>query len=1170
MKDKKIIKSDNQFPVVGIGASAGGLDAFKKLLKAIPENSGMAYVLVQHLDPKHDSILPELLQKVTRIPVLEISDDIKVMPDHIYVIPSNKMMEANDGILKLTPRQLDGKNKLNLPIDLFFTSLAEVHQTHAIGVVLSGTASDGTAGLKAIKDHGGITFAQDSQSAGFDSMPNSAVNAGVVDFVLMPDKIPQKIAEIVNNLNGVENDDDDIPEQDENIIKKILSLLRIRKGTDFTYYKQTTVRRRIFRRMVLSKYEQLADYLKFVRDNKLEIDVLYQDLLIPVTSFFRDQEVFNSLCETVFPQIIKEKPADEAIRIWIAGCSTGEEVYSVAMCFKEFFADTLPENSEKKIQLFATDLSGPAIDKARNGIYTSAELSAVSTERLNAFFTRTNGGYRVNKQIRDMCVFAVHNFLKDPPFGKLDVISCRNVLIYMEPYLQKKALTTFHYALNPKGILLLGKSETVSSVPGLFIASDKSHKIFTRKDVPGKFIPIASSRSESNMNNINSNQKKENTGNDYLKIADDILLKKYTPAGVVVNEMMDIIHFRGNTAKFLEQLPGKPSHNLLKMARQGLGFELRSIIHKAKKELTAGQSIRKENISLQIEDSLHTVAIEAIVLPNTIEPCYLVLFHDTNPIVRKISSKAKKDEKDIHIQQLEKELTQIHEDMRSITEEQEAANEELQSDNEELLSTGEELQSLNEELETSKEELQSTNEELMVVNQEIINLNEQITEARDYAEAIVDTIHESMIILDRRLRVKSANKAFYKNFSVSEGETIGNFLYDLGNKQWDIPILRKLLDDIISKNAHLRNYEITHTFQDIGRKTMLLNANQLVQKSQGEQLILLAIHDITESRSKALELERIETELLKKNISENKLENVRLEKAVNERTRELTSVNKELVIQYVEKEKRAEELIIANKELAFQNIEKEKRAEELLATNEELSAFTYIASHDLQEPLRKTQLFISRILDDKELALNERSKDYFNRIQISANRMQLLINDLLAYSRITETKESLSNINLNDIIQNVLLEPTLIQTIEATNTTVNYSNLPTIQGVSFQLEQLFTNLIINSIKYSDTNRSPVINIKCKLVESTDVHDERADPAKKYYHISVSDNGIGFEQQYAEKIFMLFQRLHDKQTFSGTGIGLTICKKIVENHNGFISAKSISNYGTTIDIYLPTI
>ena len=1147
MKVKKIIKSDNMFPVVGIGASAGGLDAFKKLLKAIPENSGMAYVLVQHLDPKHESLLPELLQKVTRIPVLEISDDIKVMPDHIYVIPSNKMMVANDGILKLTPRQLDDKKKLNLPIDLFFTSLAEVHQSHAIGVVLSGTASDGTAGLKAIKDHGGITFAQDSQSAGFDSMPNSAVNAGVVDFILMPDKIPQKISEIVNNLNGIENEEDELPEQDENIIKKILSLLRIRKGTDFTYYKQTTIRRRIFRRMVLSKFEQLAEYLKFIQQNKQEIDVLYQDLLIPVTSFFRDTEVFDTLCETVLPLLLKEKPVNEPIRIWIAGCSTGEEVYSFAMCLKEFTKDALPENAEKKIQLFATDLSEPAIEKARNGVYTLNDVREVSANRLIEFFTRTNGGYRINKEIRDMCVFAVHNFLKDPPFGKLDVVSCRNVLIYMEPYLQKKALTTFHYALNSKGILVLGKSETISSVPGLFFASDKHHKVFSRKDVPGKFIPTASPRSESNLNYTNTNQKQEHSVNDYLKIADDIILKKYTPAGVIINEMMDIVHFRGNTALFLEQLPGKPSHNLLKMARQRLGFELRNLIHKAKKELKAGQSIKKENISLQTEEFLQTITIEIVLLPNTVEPYHLVLFHDKNQIVQKISSKSKKDEQDLHIQQLEKELAQIHEDMRTITEEQDAVNEELQSDNEELLSTGEELQSLNEELETSKEELQSTNEELIVVNQEIINLNEQITEARDFAEAIVDTINESMIILDKNLRVKSANKAFYKNFFVSEGETVGNFLSDLGNKQWDIPILKKLLEDIILKNSHLRNYEITHTFQEIGKKIMLLNANKLVQRSKGEVSILLAIHDVTEARTKALALERIETESLKKDIDIKKLENIRLEKAVEERTKELTQVNKELVNQYVEKEKRADELLI---------------------TNKELSAFTYIASHDLQEPLRKTQLFISRILEDKDLTLNEKSKDYFNRIQVSSKRMQVLINDLLAYSRITETKETLSIINLNDTVRNLLQEQTLLQTIEATETSVKFMNLPTIMAVSFQMEQLFTNLIINSIKYSDSNRLPVIDINCEEVEGNSISDDKADHLKKYHKISVTDNGIGFEQQYAEKIFMLFQRLHDKQTYTGTGIGLTICKKIVENHHGFIQANSVSNQGTTILIYLP--
>lgn len=453
----------------------------------------------------------------------------------------------------------------------------------------------------------------------------------------------------------------------------------------------------------------------------------------------------------------------------------------------------------------------------------------------------------------------------------------------------------------------------------------------------------------------------------------------------------------------------------------------------------------------------------------------------------------------------------------------------------------------NEGVVTSKEELQNTNEELMVVNQDIINLNERVTEARDYAEAIIATIHEPMIILDKDLRVKSANKSFYRNFRVSEQETAGVLLYDLGDKQWNIPDLKTLLEDIILKNSHFNDYEITHNFPGIGKKIMLLNASRIAQKSLGEQLILLAIHDITESRTKALELQRIEKELRKKDIKTNKIEKEKLERAVEARTKELMQVNKELVAEYVEKE---------------------KRAEELLVTNKELSSFTYIASHDLQEPLRKTQLFISRILDDKELILTEKSKDYFKRIQISANRMQVLINDLLAYSRVTEVSEQFQNINLNTVIENVLQEMTLVQTIEATNTTIHCGLLPEIQGVAFQLEQLFTNLIINSIKYSDTNRSPVIDITSAMVAGTDVQDMKADKRKRYHKITVTDNGIGFEQQYAEKIFMLFQRLHDKQTYTGTGIGLTICKKIIENHHGFISATSVSNQGTSFDIYIP--
>jgi len=851
-KDKPvaIIKSANLFPVVGIGASAGGLDAFKKLLKAIPENSGMAYVLVQHLDPTHESMLPELLQKVTQIPVLEIADDIKVEPNHIYVIPSNKIMVATDGVLHLAPRPAKSNAERNMPIDVFFTSLAEVHQTHAIGVVLSGTATDGTLGLKAIKDYGGLTFSQDEESAAYEGMPQSAIQAGVVDFILPPEKIPQKILEITQSMNATGGDEQNLPKQDEDVFKQIIALLRIRKGNDFTYYKQTTIRRRILRRMALNKNKEPAAYLQYLRENVAEQDALYQDLLIPVTAFFRDPKSFDNLCETVFPLIVKNKPADEPIRVWVAGCSTGEEVYSIAICLKEFLGDT-----HQRVQIFATDISEPAIVKARNGIYKKSEAESLSPQRINDFFTKTNDGYQVKKPVRDMCIFAVHNFLKDPPFGKMDFISCRNVLIYMEPYLQKKALTTFHYALNPKGFLLLGKSETTSGVPDLFASAAKNDKLFTRQDVPGKFMHVASQRSEQNLSFPDTGTKSEPVSTDFQKTADDIMLSHYTPAGVVVNESMDIVHFRGNTGSFLEQSPGKPSHNLLKMAKQGLAFELRNILHKAKKEKTA---VIKENVPLQINGSLHYIAIEALPLPNTVEPYYLVLFHDHNGIgspsagtdiinnKKTSSGKTKKDDKDIRIQQLERELEQAREDMRSITEDQEAANEELQSANEELLSGSEELQSLNEELETNKEELQSTNEELTIVNHEIISLNELVTEARDYSEAIIATIHEPLLILDKNLRVKSANKSFYKNFKVKEAETEGMLLYDLGNGQWNIPRLRELLDDIIPKNSHFQDFELKHNFPGIGEKIMLLNASRIIQKTQQEQLILLAIEDITD------------------------------------------------------------------------------------------------------------------------------------------------------------------------------------------------------------------------------------------------------------------------------------------------------------------------------------
>jgi two-component system, chemotaxis family, CheB/CheR fusion protein len=852
--NKILIKSDNLFPVVGIGASAGGLDAFKKLIKAIPENSGMAYVLVQHLDPKHESLLPELLQKVTQLPVLEITDDIKVLPNHIYIIPSNKMLVANDGVLELSKRPDKSKNQRNLPIDLFFTSLAEIHQSHAIGVVLSGTASDGTVGLKIIKDHGGITFAQDEESAAYESMPHSAAQAGVVDFILPPEKIPEKILAVLNRMNHSGSEDETETQKEEAIFKKILSLLRIRKGTDFTYYKQTTIRRRILRRMALEKNRNPVDYLKFLESSKAEQDVLYQDLLIPVTSFFRNANVFDKLCETIFPALLKNKPDFEPIRVWVAGCSSGQEAYSIAICLREFLAAKGIENDGKIPQIFATDLSEIAIAKARTGLYSKNELDGLTTERIQEFFTKTSMGYLLKKVIRDMCVFAVHNFLKDPPFGKIDFASCRNVLIYMEPYLQKKAMTMFHYALNSKGYLLLGKSETSGTVPDLFTLSAKNEKIFIRKDAPAKFMHVASQRIEKSMLTNNTTTGNEKMLTDYKKTADDIMLSKYTPAGVVVNDAMDIVHFRGNNTNYLEQAPGKPSHNILQMAKNGLAFEIRNILHKAKKQ---NATVIKQNIPLLVNGLQHIIDIEAIPLLNFVEPHFLILFHDNqlarvsnvSGVGKNVVKKLKTDEKDLQIQQLEAEIAQNREDMRSITEDQEAANEELQSANEELLSSSEELQSLNEELETSKEELQSTNEELTVLNQELGSLNEQVTEASHYSESIVDTVREPLLILDQHLRVKTANESFYATFKVKPENTEGVLVYDLGNKQWNIPMLRVLLTEIVPQNKSFKDFEITLNFPGIGERIMLLNAREIVREKSPEKLILLAFEDITERKN---------------------------------------------------------------------------------------------------------------------------------------------------------------------------------------------------------------------------------------------------------------------------------------------------------------------------------
>ncbi|MEO5681747.1 MAG: PAS domain-containing protein [Chitinophagaceae bacterium] len=829
------------FPVAGIGASAGGLDAFKQLLKAIPENAGIAWILVQHQHPTYESILPELLQKVTPLTVIEITDNIELKPNQVFVMPVNKNLIVKDGKLKLSPRPSRDKIEGHYPINLFFTSIAAVYESNAIGVVLSGSGSDGTKGLKAIKDHGGITIAQDLKSAAYAGMPENAIAAGVVDFILAAENIPAKLLSI-KEITGIGATGENLLERDEKFFKEILSLLHIQRGMDFTYYKQTTIRRRILRRMVLNKFKKIADYAAFLQQNKNEVNALYQDMLIPVTSFFRDEKVFNNLCETVFPNLIKNKPEDGIIRIWVAGCSTGEEAYSIAMCFKEYLGD-----KDEKVQIFATDLSEPAIAKARAGIYGKTDTELVSHGRLKKFFTLSQGNYLINKDLRDMCVFAVHNFLKEPPFSRIDFISCRNVLIYMDTYLQKKALTTFHYALNPHGQLMLGKSENTIGITDLFIASNKTGKIFIRKDVNAKTPPATTRTNESFAMPAKKNLLPETTRTDFQKMADDIILAKYIPAAVVVNAALDIVHFRGNTSLFLEPSAGKPTHNLLKMARPGLAFELRSIVHKAMKEKRA---VVKEHITVQLQNQQQFICLEAVPLTGMMEPHWLVIFNDPvkgngNSTVDNAIAGDKKDEHTLRLQQLEQEILQLREEMRSITEDQEASNEELQSTNEELLSSNEELQSLNEELETSKEELQSTLEELTVVNLEMVNLNEQLAAEKDYAESIIATIPQPMLVLDKDLRVTKANQRFYHKFLLVHQQVEGKLIYEIANGQWDIPALKTLLEEMLPREDSVLGFEMEHDFKQAGHLVIRVNARHAA-KDKPDRRILLVIEDVTD------------------------------------------------------------------------------------------------------------------------------------------------------------------------------------------------------------------------------------------------------------------------------------------------------------------------------------
>ena len=721
-KEAKLTKPPNSadsFYIVGVGGSAGALSAFSELLKNIPADSGLAFVIVQHLLPTSKSNLAEILSARTGLSVTEVEHGVSILPNHIYVIPPNKRVIVRGNILELSPRERSGG--LNLPINTFFVSLAESKKDNAIGVLLSGTGSDGTLGMRAIRAVGGINFAED-KTAEFSDMPENAVAAGVVDHVASPAMIAKKLLAIAQGDRGKDREKQNLRDGEDHILSdaqekglgKILGLLQTSSSVDFTYYKPGTIRRRIARRMLLHDQKDYAEYADFLEKNPAEAEALYQDVLIKVTDFFRDKEVFDLLRSKIFPDIVKRNPP--AIRIWIPGCSTGEEVYSFAICI----AELLEEHGKNiPVQIFGTDLSEVAISGARRGAYPESITASVPAQLLEKYFTKSGGKYEIKKNIRTLCIFARHNMVTDTPFSRLDMISCRNVLIYLDSFLQKKAFPVFHYALNPDGILLLGTAESASNFQDLFKIVDQQHKIYAKKSTPhqaGLHILIAPHPKMPNPPTPVVSYKQ-----DIEKEADAIVLAKHSPAGLIVNSDLAIVQFRGNVTAYLEPTSGRATLDLIKMANKRLLPKMLEIITEAKKSGKAASGVYG---AMKTE-------IEVVPLGHRVpgERYFLVLFRETDLPEAKATSAAKKKggahspEESLELQ---KELRSTVEQLQELIEARDASNEELRAAHEEVMSTNEELQSTNEELETTKEELQSANEELMTLNAELQHRNEEL------------------------------------------------------------------------------------------------------------------------------------------------------------------------------------------------------------------------------------------------------------------------------------------------------------------------------------------------------------------------------------------------------------------------------------------------------------
>jgi two-component system, chemotaxis family, CheB/CheR fusion protein len=769
-------------PIVGIGGSAGGFEAAMELLRYLPPKTGMAFVVVQHLDPHHASRLSKLLGKVTAMPVIELAETTTPRPNTVYVQPPNKCVILKDGALKLIRRT----QQLNLAIDHFFESLAEERGSRAIGVILSGSGTDGTAGLRAIKTAGGLTFAQDEESAKYDAMPRSAIRAGFVDIAVPPREIAHEIRRVADHsyirrprTDGETAEAEKAIYPELNDLARIFLSLRKQMGVDFSNYKHATLLRRIQRRMALHRIQKLSQYAEFLRDNKKEIEALFHDLLINVTHFFRDERMFRQLKRRFLPALLKSKGKDrrKTLRVWVPGCATGEEVYSLAICILETLRQ---RGSNMSIQIFGTDLSESTIEHARAGIYSSAIEKDVSPLRLRRFFIRRDGTYQINRRIRERCTFARQNITADPPFSRLDLISCRNVLIYLSPQSHKRCIPQFHYALNPGGYLILGPAESVGFYDKLFEPVDRKNRIYAKRNVPTpRIVDLVSYRGYEFPETGVRPTSNDRTDLDaqLLEVADRIMVSAYAPAAVVIDHALHIEQFRGRTDDYLEQMPGPVTSNLLQLVRPSMVADLRAAIDRT---IKTGKPARKERTLLKFDRKTREVNIEVVPfkLAASDKSWLLVIFDETTKgtrpgrLLEVLGKTATK-----------REMSEVRRELSA-----------SESAGQELLSRNEELQLINEELETAKEELQSTNEELTTLNDELSNRNLEMMQLTNDLDNLLTSVQIPIVMVDRTLMVRRATPAARNAFNVLPTD-IGRRITEL-KPNVDIPDLENILRDV--------------------------------------------------------------------------------------------------------------------------------------------------------------------------------------------------------------------------------------------------------------------------------------------------------------------------------------------------------------------------------------